>query len=140
MANAVNITTLMRSRRKVVLYVTIKSDGTQETNTVIYDSSAQAAQIKDGNGVVMADPLTCTINVVKYSSNSVAGTIQLLFDASTKVLAIGLPSNNAGKLDFSCEGGLKNYAGTGKNGDVLLTTTALAAGESVSFVAEIFPY
>ena len=139
MANTVTVTALSRSQRKVVLYVTILSDGTQETGTVIYDSSAQAALIRDRDNLPMVDPLTCTLLKVKYASTSKAGLAHLLFDASTDVLAVGIPFDMSHCQDFTSEGGLKNYAGSGKTGDILLTTTGLATGETITMVMTVIP-
>lgn len=139
MANTVTITTLSRSQRKVVLYVTILSDGTEETATVLYDSSAQCALIKDKDGVALADPLTCHLNKVYYSVTSTTALVHLLFDATTDVLAVGIPFDKAGCMDFSACGGLKNYAGTGITGDISITTTNMNAGETITLVLEVLP-
>ena len=134
MANTVTTTTVLKGKKRKVLYVTVLSDGTEETATVLYDSSA----------LNTPDPLTCTINRVFCSINSastgaagVLANAKLLFDASTDVLALGLPINSAGWLDFTSVGGLKNYAGTGITGDILLTTLGLQSGDSITLILDL---
>lgn len=139
MSNTITITALSRTQRKVVLYVTILSDGTEETGTVIYDSSVQTALIKDQNNIAMVDPLNCKIQRIQYSTTSTTVLAHLLFDATTDVLAVGIPFDKSGCLDFRSVGGLPNYAGTGKTGDILLTTTNFNAGETMTLVLEVTP-
>jgi len=133
MANTITSKVLIDGKRNAVLYITLASDGTNETGTVIYDSSAVAATYGD------SDPLTCTIEKV-YASCNAASTarINLLWDATTDVLALNVPtSTNPTKADFRDIGGLPNQGGTGKTGDILLTTTGLAAGDSLILVLNI---
>lgn len=134
MANTITNTTLMAGRR-VVKYITLSSDGTEETATVIYDSSAVSAQ--DASDTT--DPLDCTIESI-YAVVSAAATarITLLWDATTDVLAFNIPAGTTQvKADFRREipmGGLPNQGGSGKTGDILLTTTGLEAGDSLTLV------
>lgn len=136
MANTITNTTLYYSPTRVVKYVTLKSDGTNETNTVIYDSSVIATSVGD------TDPLTCNIESI-YASASAANTARvfLLWDATTPVVAIDIPTaTNPTKADFRRKipiGGLVNQGGAGKTGDILLTTTGLAAGDIITIVMEI---
>ena len=134
MPNTVTNTRLLAGQKKVVQYVVIDSDGTEETDLVIYDSSAVATVI----GVT--DPLKSSITSIEYSTNSLLGVVKLEWDASTDVLAWAFPANGGtSKFDFSQFGGLKNTAGTGITGDILLTTTGLVAGDAVSLVITVDP-
>jgi len=136
MANTITNKTLHVSSTRAVQYITLASDGTNETATVIYDSSAIATANGD------ADTLTCTI-LSLYGSASTANTarVKLLFDASTDVLAIDIPAGtNPTAVDFRRTipiGGLKNTAGSGITGDILLTTTGLASGDAITIVLEV---
>ena len=56
--------------------------------------------------------------------------VQLLWDATTNRLAIELPANYSDSFDFSEFSGLPNYSGSGKTGDVLLTTVGAGSGET----------
>lgn len=137
MANSVTVTNIVKGTKRNILYVTILSDGTEETGTVLYDSSA----------LYTIDPLTCTIDRVFASVNSqsvgvttgggVLANAQLLFDATTDVLALSLPINNACWMDFKSVGGLKNYSTTGRTGDILLTTLGLQAGDSITLILDV---
>ncbi len=136
MANTIKDVTLSQSPLQVTKYITIASDGTNETATVIYDSSAIATAVAD------ADPLTCTL-LSMYASVSTANTarVKILWDASTDVLAMDIPAaTNPTQVDFRRTipiGGLKNQGGTGITGDILLTTTGLASGDAITLVFEV---
>ena len=134
--NTVTNTRMIVGRKKIVQYVTILSDGTEETGTVIYDSSSVATAL----GIV--DPLTCRIRDVKYIASGSSTIAHLLFDASTDVLALSLPySGGAANLNinFAEIGGLHNYAGTGITGDILLTTTGLNSGDTLTIILTVDP-
>jgi len=134
--NIVTNSTMLVGRKKVVQYVTILSDGTEETGTVIYDSSAIAALL----GV--SDPLNCTIRDIRYVASGNSTIAHLLFDATTDVVAHSLPYSGGGavlKVDYKDVGGLHNSAGTGKTGDILLTTTGLNAGDTLTLVLTVDP-
>lgn len=134
MPNVVNNKRISLSRKAVTQYITIMSDGTQETDLVIYDNSDVCSAL----GIL--DTLTCTLNCIKFVSNSAAGIMHLEFDATTDVLALTLPFNGRSmKMGFEYFGGLKNTAGAGVTGDITLTTTGLAAGESVTIIIEARP-
>lgn len=140
MATTPVITTLVRNRNRVVIMVDITYNGSDLTNSVLYDSSAQNALILDGHGVATPDPLKCTLRSVKFSNNSAAALIKLNFDASTPVLACVIPPHFAEELCFDREGGLVNYAGTGITGDITMTTSGLTTGETISLVLDVAPF
>lgn len=136
MANTITNTTILASPTTVVKYITIASDGTEETGTVIYDSSAIATVVGD------SDTLDSTITRI-YACVAAASTarVSLLWDATTDVLAFSVPvSTNPTYLDLRGQfpmGGLPNQGATGKTGDILLTTTGLESGDSITLVLEI---
>ena len=117
-------------KQDILVYLTVASDGSEETDYVVYDSSAHATTLG------ISDPLTCTLREVYFSSNSAAGVLHLEWDATTDVLAIPL-TNQAKHLCFDKIGGLKNQGGTGRTGDITLTTTGLAAGDSIMIVLKV---
>ena len=138
MANTITSSYQVYSPKETVLYLTLSSDGTEETATVIYDSSAVATEIaKVYPG--FTDPLTSRIYEIYASCNAAAtARVTLLWDASTDVLAFNIPAaTNASKGNFKRHGGLKNTAGTGITGDILLTTTGLESGDSIILVLTI---
>lgn len=133
MANTITTATLLAGPKEAIIYVTIASDGTEETATVLYDSSAIATAAGD------SDPLDSTIISV-YASASAASTarVKLLWDASTDVLAFDIPvCTNPTKANFRCIGGLPNQGATGKTGDILITTTGLESGDAITIVLHV---
>ncbi len=136
MANTITDTTIENGSKNVIKYIAINSDGTEETGTVIYDSSVLAT----ARGV--ADPLMCKIRKIKYATsigNALDANIKLLFDATTDVLATSIPLNHEGEMDFTNIGNLKNTAGTGITGDILITTTGLVSGDSITLELLVTP-
>lgn len=125
MPNAVTINKVLNGVTHRVVYMTLVSDGSEETDLVVYDSSAFQG----------TDTLTCRIDKIEYSF-SAASTARayLEFDASTDVLAFNILPGFAQKFDFRDIGGLQNYAGTGKTGDITLTTTGLESGDTMALV------
>ncbi len=134
--NTVTNTRTIVGKKKVVQYITILSDGTEETATVVYDSSVVAT------AAGFADPLKGTIREVKYIASGSSTVAHLLFDASTDVVAVSLPySGGGGVLDMNFKeiGGLHNTAGSGITGDILLTTTGLNSGDTITLILTIDP-
>lgn len=140
MANTVTNTKLINSAARQVNYVTIASDGTEETDLVIYDSSTVAAALSPPR----TDPLTCTILKIEGCVSSLDQTsvdiaAYLEFDATTDVLALSLPKGQPFVYDFTPYGGLKNTGGAGITGDITLTTTGLDSGDKIWFVLTTRP-
>lgn len=134
MANTITNTRTVASERKIIQYVCIDSDGTEETDLVVYDSSAVATVLG------ISDPLNCTITTVRYTTNSAVGVVHLEFDANTDVLAHALSyGGNPTNMNYNDIGGLKNTGSTGKTGDITLTTTGLAAGDKLTLILEVRP-
>lgn len=137
MANTITTKILNPSKTRADIYMTLASDGTNETATVIYDSSAVATAAGDG-----IDSKTCTIESIYCSSSIVStGRVKFSFDASTPVLAFDVPAGQSPvQIDFKRNisiGGLKNTAGAGITGDITLTTTGLAAGDAITLIMEM---
>ena len=61
--------------------------------------------------------------------------VKVLFDASTDTLAVELPPNYQGMLDYSSFGGLVNSASS-PTGDIMFTTVGHGAGDTYSIVLE----
>lgn len=143
MANTISTATINYSGRESTTYLTLQSDGTQETATIIYDSSVIAALLASLDGVKgFADPLNSRILEIYASSNAAStARVRLLFDASTDVVAMDIPcATNATKANFRKMGGLLNKGGSGITGDILLTTTGLASGDTVTIVITVGAY
>jgi len=122
MADAVNVSTVQDGPRHAIFYLTNTSDGTGESAVTKIDVSSLATS---------ADGDTCTgVRIEKVSFSTVGLGVKLLWDATTDVLIVELPTDYSDTLDFSAMGGLPNYAGSGKTGDVQLTTIGHASGET----------
>lgn len=133
MSNTISSSTILAGSKEAVVYLTLQSDGSNETATVIYDSSAVATTVGDN------DTLDSTIIFV-YGSCNAASTarVRLLWDATTDVVAMDIPtSTNPTKANFRSIGGLPNKGGSGITGDILLTTTGLASGDTLTLVLHI---
>ena len=106
------------------------SDGTGEAAVNKVDVSGLAAR-EDGTA--------CSSVLIEKVSHSIIGftQVQLLFDATTNTIALGLAQDSNGHMDFSEFGGLKNTAGSGKTGDILLTTIGASSNDSYVIVLEL---
>jgi hypothetical protein len=125
MANLITQRTLLDGSRLSTVQIDITGDGTgEETATQIIDASAL-------NGA----PATFKIRAIQWAL--VGFSVQLLWDATTNVHAFTLPAGSDG-LRFSDTGAhIINNAGTGITGDLLMTTTGLAAGSNGTIIFEI---
>lgn len=123
MANTVARQVLVNGSRNYVVKFTIVGDGTgEESATRVNATSGDCGT----DNKIMSVKGICT-----------GCTAQLLFDATTDVFAIGLPQDKDICQDFKKVGGLINNAGTGKTGDVLITTAGLGSGDTVTLVLSI---
>lgn len=121
MADAVNSQTLHDGSRKAVMKFTNLSDGTGESAVLKVDVSTLSTY----------KGLTCTGVKIEQIQYDVTGMqVSLLWDATTDVRFLVLEGN--GCHNFCGNGPLVNNAGTGKNGDVLFTTTNHTAGDTYS--------
>lgn len=129
MANTIVNTTILGGSAERIVYFTLVSDGTQETATVVYDA--------DGAGLIPS--LNTRIMDLHYSMSTVLGRARLVYDASTPLMAWSLAPSHSAHHDFHPVGGLKNgtVGAAGVTGDVTITTTGLAAGDSLSLVLHI---
>lgn len=143
MANTITNTRILANQKRVIQYVTISSDGSEETDLVIYDSSVVATALG------ITDPLTCTILDVYASASAAAPAVSgagarvwLEFDASTDVLALDIPAGtNPTKTNFEMSfGGLKNTSGSGITGDVTLSTAGLESGDKITIILQVKPH
>ena len=134
MPNTVTQTTLLTGNAQVIRHITLLSDGSEETDLVVYDSSAIATTLG------LTDTTNCRILSV-YATVSAASTARVIleFDATTDVLALDIPPQVLVKNDFRPIGGLKNTSGSGKTGDITLTTTGLEAGDAITLILCVDP-
>jgi hypothetical protein len=131
-ANTITLKNQLVSPHKAIVYLTLASDGSQETDTTVYDSSVVATALG------IPDPKISKIMSIRWSSNSALGICKLNWDASTKVLAWALPfAGRQGNAKFYHFGGLLNTGGAGITGDINITTTGLASGDALSLILEV---
>jgi len=129
MADAVASQTILDGERLAVLRFTNVSDGTGESNVVKVDVSALAA-----NSAGQA----CTeVSIQRIYWACIGMSVRLDFDATTNVLAIGLPADSTGDEYYDSFTGIPNNAGTGKTGDILFTTTGASANDTYMVILEL---
>lgn len=102
----------------------ILSDGSEETDLVIYDNSTLINDVSKGR-----------LCQVWLSGN--AATLRLEWDQSTDAPVFAGGPENGNYWDFRGFGGLSNPNGTGATGDLLLTTNSLDSGDEVFLVIQI---
>ena len=122
MADALTSQIIQDGPRSAILKFTNISDGTGQAAAVLVDVST-----------LSADPLTnqvcngVTLQTISYSN--VGMGVELLWDANVNVPLLNLLQNWSDQLDFS-DYGIPNNSGTGRTGDILVTTTGATAGDS----------
>lgn len=122
MANTITRQTLNDGEKNLTVKVHIVGDGSgEETNTVLIDASTYSPV------------LPTNARLMRTHSHMSGFTAELLWDATANVPAINIPDYDESS-DFSHIGGLKNNAGAGVTGDVLITTTGLGAGDKGTII------
>lgn len=124
MADAVTSQTLFEGSKNAILKFTNISDGTGESAVVKVDVSA-----------LTPVPTKVRISRIWYSTDGMA--VQMLWDATSNVLAAVLAKDQTGCLDFRDFGGIANNAGTGVTGDLLFTTSGHTSGDSYTVILEV---
>lgn len=119
MANTVTTTTLLDGSRLLVVKIDILGDGTgEETDKVIVDASTFTP--------AFTNSAICNLHA------TLAGfTARLEWDATTDVPALSVPDYevNYSRDEMVAYACINNNAGTGKTGDLLMTTAGLGAGD-----------
>lgn len=116
MADTVTSTKLNDGDRNVAYHFTNESDGTGEAAVTKVDVSA-----------LTPAPAEVSIMKIIYSTRGMG--VNILFGADTDVLAVALPPDRSGCIDYTKIGGLKNVAGDGKTGDIKFTTVGHDLGD-----------
>jgi len=131
MADAVTSTTISDSDRSAVIQLTNTSDGTGESAVTKVDVSGLAPRISDG--------APCTgVRLAKLTYSTFGMSVKLLWNATTNTICWDLNENYTDQEDFTEFGGIRNTAGSGKNGDILLTTTGASAADTYVIVLTVF--
>ena len=130
MADAVTSNTLMDSDRVAIIQLTNTSDGTGESAVKKVDVSALSA-----NSAGQA----CTgVRLAKIVYSTFGMSVKLLWDASTDTICWDLNADYTTDEDFTDFGGIRNTAGSGKTGDIMLTTTGHSSGDSYVIVLTVY--
>jgi|TARA_Y100000114_G_scaffold49340_1_gene45042 hypothetical protein len=129
MADAVTSQTIIDGSKTAVLKFTNVSDGSGESAVTKVDVSALSS-----NSIGQS----CTgASIRKIWWQCIGMKVQILFDASTDVLAIELGENQSGYHDYSHFGGIPNNAGSGKTGDIQFTTVGHSSADSYTIILEV---
>lgn len=124
MGDAVAAQTLFEGSKEIIMKFTNISDGTGESTVKKVDVSALS-------------PAASTVKIMRIIFTTDGMAVQILFDATSNILAYSIAKDQTGTLDFSKFGGLKNNAGAGVTGDILFTTVGHGAGDSYSIILEM---
>ncbi len=126
MANTVTQRTLLGSgsEKNIVRLIHIASDGTEETDLVVYDNSSFVADTSKGK----LDRVIITGD---------AAVVRLEWDQTADSPAIAVSADNGMDLDFREFGGIANPQGTGATGDLVLSTADLDSGDEVTIIIHI---
>ena len=122
MVDAVTSQTLLDNKTRLIMKFTNISDGTGESAVT----------------KVTASTFSCEelyIERVHFMTHGMGADI--LFDATTPVLAMTAPVNATMSYDFSSFGGIKNNADTGKTGNIKVTTYDFTAGDRYTIILEM---
>jgi hypothetical protein len=121
MANTVTQTTIEGSSSDALIsrVIHITSDATEETDLVIFDNSAFAADTSIGR-------------LLSVEANGSPCVCILEWDQTTDSEIIRFNPADGFKFDFLKNGGGGNPNAAGATGDLLLTTTGLDSGDEVT--------
>ena len=133
MADAVSSTTIIDGTHRAVIQLTNLSDGTGESAVTKVDVSGLNAK---------ADGTACSGVTIEKVHHSVTGftQVQLFWDASTDTIALALAESSNGHMDFSEFGGIKNTSGSGKTGDINLTTIGAANLDTYVIILDLLKH
>jgi hypothetical protein len=129
MADAVTSQTLFDGERLAIMKFTNISDGTGETTVTKVD----VATLSPNNY-----GKACTgVTVTKITSVCHGLEVRMFWDASTDVPFFLSTINTNYENDFSKIGGITNNAGSGKNGNILFSTSDQSSGDTYTVVLEM---
>jgi hypothetical protein len=129
MADAVTSQTLVDGERLAIMKFTNISDGTGETAVTKVTVSSLSA-----NNLGIA----CNgVTVTKITSVCHGLEVRMYWDASTDVPFFLSTVNTNYQNDFSSIGGISNNAGTGKNGNIVFSTSDATNGDTYTVVLEM---
>jgi len=129
MADAVTSQTLMDGERVAIMKFTNISDGTGET---------AVTKVNVANLAPDAFGKACTgVTVTKITSVCHGMEVRMYWDATTDVPFFLAAVNTNYTNDYEKIGGITNNAGTGKNGNILFSTSDATSGDTYTVVLEM---
>ena len=129
MADTVTSQTIQDGERKAVLKFTNISDGTGESAVTKIDVSALTSN--------NAGKACSEVAIAKIWWQCVGMGVELLNDATTDTLIIGLSPDSNGFHDYSDFSGIPNDSGSGKTGDVKFTTIGASNTDTYTVIVEV---
>lgn len=128
MANTITKHTIVDGVRNLVVKVHIEGDGSgEETGTVLIDASSYTPAFTD-----------CSL--MSFHALFSGFTADLLWDATTDVVIMNVPDYEVNYSPGEVELGyspIPNNAGTGKTGDILITTIGLGLGDHGTIILKL---
>jgi hypothetical protein len=116
MAHAVTTQVLEYGPKFTIIKVNIKGDSgtaTELVKAILFNASDYSTKVAD------------KLFDIEFCFNGFSAA--LFWDANTDVPLISIPTDHPYNYSFVMLGGLKNNAGTGVTGDILISTTGLAS-------------
>lgn len=129
MADAVTSQTLFDNERTAIMKFTNISDGTGETAVTKVTASSLAAS---NSGKACSG-----VTVTKITSACHGMEVRMYWDATTDVPFFLSNVNSNYENDFSKFGGITNNSGTGKNGNIVFSTSDASSGDTYTVVLEM---
>ncbi len=121
MADAVTSQTLVDGERNLVMKFTNISDGTGESAVT----------------KVAAATYGTNVRIMKIHYSTAGMGVDILWDATSDVLAWHLPADRGGTLDFTRFGGISNNGGSGVTGNIQFTTVGHTAADRYTILLEM---
>lgn len=128
MADAVATQIIMDGSRKAIMKFTNISDGTGEAAVLKVNVSTLSA--------VNGKPCT-SVTIEKMEITTHGMGLDILWDATTDVLALSIGPNISQTFDFTRFGGLTNNAGAGVTGNILFSTFDATLGDRYTVILEL---
>ena len=129
MADSVTSQTLLDGERLAIMKFTNISDGTGESAVTKVTASSLAASTSGK---------ACSgVTVTKIMSVCHGMEVRMYWDATTDVPFFLSAVNTNYENDFSKIGGITNNAGTGKNGNIVFSTSDASSGDTYTVVLEM---
>ena len=125
MADAVTSQTLIDQDRVAIMKFTNISDGTGESAVLKVDVSALSAP---------AGKVCSGVSIVRIYASTEGMGVDVLWDATTDVVAITLGPNQFYEYGFDDFGGIWNNSGDGKTGDIRFTTIGASSGDRYTII------